>query len=109
VALAAALHVGALALLPGLPEPEQRPSVLEVARGETVGGKAIPLDIFFGPPIMDGDAGVTFRQPPTRVLWAQRPGFFPASCREAVEETSQVFSGSVRLQVNTGLAEVGDA
>lgn len=99
MALAAALHVIALLVLPGLPEPEQPPAELEVDPAEIVGGRAIPLDVFFGPPIIENSGGGVSFEPPTRVLSTQRAVFLPASCRVIVEGANQVFSGSVQLEV----------
>jgi hypothetical protein len=99
VGVAAALHVAALLLLPGLPETADPTQDLELERAEIVGGQAIPLDVFFGPPIIERAGGRRSFEPPTRVLEAQRAVFLPASCRRALQGTGRVFSGSVRLTV----------
>src|SRR5690606_33125169 len=100
IAVAAGLHALALLLLPGLPGAEQPPSPeLEVDVSEIVGGKAIPLDVFFGPPIIENAAGGLSFEPPTRVLSTQRAVFLPASCLVTLQTADRVFSGSVHLEV----------
>ena len=99
VAVAAVLHVVALVVLPGLPIPEEVPAELEVDRSKAVGGRSIPLDVFFGPPTIEDASGRPSLEPPTRVLSTERIVFLPASCRVRIQGTNEVFSGSVRLDV----------
>jgi hypothetical protein len=99
VAVAAGLHVVAFVFLPGLPESEVAPAEIEVDRAEVVGGRAIPLDVFFGPPTIEDARGDAYLEPPTRVLSTQRAVFLPASCRVRVEGANEIFTGSVRLEV----------
>lgn len=107
LAVAAVLHAVGFLMLPGLPESEQGPPTeLEVDRAEVVGGRAIPLDVFFGPPMIENSIGGLSLDPPTRVLSAQRAVFLPASCRGIIEGVGRIFRGSVQLEVEaTGRAQ----
>ncbi len=105
--IAAVVHVLALLSLPGL-----RPSEfedLEDQRDEltVVAGSAIPLDLFFGPPVIWGAEGRLNLEPPERVLEEGRAVFVSANCKRLIEESTDVMHGTVRLSVlETGLVDV---
>ena len=107
LAVAAVLHVLAFLYLPGL-----RPSECEDFEDDTdelavVTGAAIPLDLFFGPPVIRNVEGDLAFEPPERVREEERAVFGTSGCKRLIEGSTDVHHGTVRLTVlETGLVEV---
>ena len=105
--IAVVVHVLAFLYLPGL-----RPNEFADLEDQTdelalVTGSAIPLDLFFGPPVIRGAEGSLNLEPPERVHGEGRAVFVSAGCKRLIEESADVFYGTVRLSVlETGLVQV---
>ena len=74
---AAVLHVAALLLLPGPgPVPIEKRDV-ELERAEVATGQNLPMDVLFGPPVIEHATRGRSFEPPERILSTERLIFLP--------------------------------
>jgi hypothetical protein len=107
LAIAAVLHVLAFLYLPGLPPSEPGDVADDIDELAVVTGSAIPLDLFFGPPVIRNVQGGLAFEPPERVHEEGRAVFVTLGCKRLIEGSTDVHHGTVRLTVlETGLVEV---
>ncbi len=105
--LAALLHIAVFVLWPGF-RIELLPG--SDGRGETVSeaeGSPTFVDVFFGPPDIFEIDGTLSREPPERVLEADRVLQLPTECATLSQEGRTPAYGRVRLRVRpSGRADV---
>ena len=105
--LAALIHVAAFVLWPGF-RIELLPGLdgMGETASEAEGGLTF-VDVFFGPPDIFEVDGMLSREPPERVLEADRVLELPTECATLTQEGRTPAYGRVRLQVRpSGRADV---